>query len=380
MERPGHRPVSEEPSLGCASQQCKQQNLTTPTQNQGKDCPRRTCQRGWSNPRVLIPPAPMSAAPIPANEAQRLEALQRSGLLDGPPEERFDRLTRLARRLFDVPIALVSLVDANRQWFKSCLGLAVAETPRDVAFCAHAILQDGVLIIPNALDDPRFAENPLVTGAPEIRFYAGRPLKDADGFPLGTLCLIDQRPRDLDADDLGALEDLAQMAESELAGFQLSVTDELTGITNRRGFLGLADYGLSLCQRQNLPATLIFFDLDGLKTVNDSQGHAAGDALIRQFAELLVVAFRQSDLFARLGGDEFVALLVNATASDAQAAVEALELAARQESQDSEHPWELRFSSGIVAFDRLRHRGIADLLEEGDALMYEAKRAKRVER
>lgn len=319
----------------------------------------------------------MSAAPLPANEAQRLEALQRSGLLDGPPEERFDRLTRLARRLFNVPIALVSLVDANRQWLKSCLELDVVETPRDVAFCAHAILQDNVFIIPNDLEDQRFADNPLVTGEPYIRFYAGRPLKDVNGFPLGTLCLIDRRPRELDEDDLAVFEDLAQMAESELAGFQLSVSDELTGITNRRGFLGLAEYGLALCRRQNLSATLIFFDLDGLKTVNDTLGHAAGDELIRQFSGLLAQAFRSSDLFARLGGDEFVVLLANATTNDAHTNVATLELAAIQESQDEEHPWELRFSSGIVAFDPVRHHGIADLLKEGDELMYAAKRAKK---
>ena len=127
------------------------------------------------------------------------------------------------------------------------------------------------------------------------------------------------------------------MAESELAGFRLSITDEVTGITNRRGFLELADYGLSLCRRQNLPATLIFFDLDGLKAINDSLGHAAGDAVIRQFAGLLSGAFRQSDLFARLGGDEFVVFLANATTGDARRLVAALELAENQESQGTEH-------------------------------------------
>lgn len=318
----------------------------------------------------------MSAAALPADEPQRLQRLQRSGLLDGPSEERFDRLTRLARRLFDVPIALVSLVDANRQWFKSCQGLEVRETPRDLAFCAHAILQEEVFIIPDALEDPRFADNPLVTGEPCIRFYAGRPLKDAAGFTLGTLCLIDLRPRHLDADDLETLEDLARMAESELEGFQLSVTDELTGITNRRGFLQLADYGLALCQRQNLPATLVFFDLDGLKTVNDRFGHAAGDTLIRRFSQLLGSALRRSDLFARLGGDEFVAFLVHAGVGEARMAVDALEEAAARDHCEAAHPWQLRFSSGIVAFDPARHHAVADLLVEGDALMYQAKRAK----
>ncbi|QPN59677.1 sensor domain-containing diguanylate cyclase [Synechococcus sp. CBW1002] len=318
----------------------------------------------------------MTSAALPADEALRLEVLQRSALLDGPNEERFDRLTRLARRLFDVPIALVTLVDANRQWFKSCMGLNTTETPRDVAFCAHAILEDHIFLIPDARADQRFAHNPLVTGEPNICFYAGRPLKDLQGFALGTLCLIDQKPRELCDDDLATLEDLAQIAESELAGFQLSITDELTGITNRRGFLNLAAYGLTLCQRQKLPATLVFFDLDGLKAINDTRGHAAGDGLIRQFASLLAVAFRSSDLVARLGGDEFVALLVNVTVSDARRAVAALELAAIQEKQKPENTWDLQFSCGVVAFDPSRHGSISDLIEEGDALMYQAKRKK----
>ncbi|MEB3263916.1 MAG: sensor domain-containing diguanylate cyclase [Synechococcus sp.] len=312
----------------------------------------------------------------PPNEPERLAALQRTGLLDGPAEERFDRLTRLARRLFDVPIALVTLVDANRQWFKSCLGLEARETSRDVSFCGHAILGDGMFVIPDARCDPRFADNPLVTGEPYIRFYAGRPLQDAHGHRLGTLCLIDSRPRMLTCQDLKALEDLAQMAESELAGFQLSVTDELTRITNRRGFLRLANYGLRLCERENLPATLVFFDLDDLKAINDSLGHAAGDQLIRQFAVLLAVAFRQSDLFARLGGDEFVALLANAAAPEAQQAVAALEQAAAEASRGSDPPWQLRFSSGIVEFDPGRHHTINDLLQEADLSMYDVKKVK----
>jgi signal transduction histidine kinase/CheY-like chemotaxis protein len=158
----------------------------------------------------------MKTPPLPANEEQRLAALRALGILDTPPEERFDRITRLARRLFGVPIALISFVDAERQWFKSCQGLGVAETPRDISFCGHAILTDGPLVIPDALLDDRFADNPLVLEEPRIRFYVGQPLATADGSYVGVLCLKDHRPRSLGAEDLQLLRDLAGLVEDHL--------------------------------------------------------------------------------------------------------------------------------------------------------------------
>jgi signal transduction histidine kinase/DNA-binding response OmpR family regulator len=152
----------------------------------------------------------------PDNELERLRALHGLDVLDTPPEERFDRVTRLAARLFGVPIALVSLVDRHRQWFKSRQGLDVCETPRDVSFCGHAILGEGPLIVPNALDDDRFADNPLVSDGPRIRFYAGHPLCARDGSRVGTLCLIDRVPRDLTDADRRSLADLAGIVETEL--------------------------------------------------------------------------------------------------------------------------------------------------------------------
>ena len=159
----------------------------------------------------------MLSPPLPANEAPRLQALRVRGLLDSPPEERFDRLTRMACRLFDVPIALVSLIDAERQWFKSRQGLDVCETARDISFCGHAILASDLFVVPDAAADARFADNPLVQGAPHIRFYAGCPLRHQNGSKLGTLCIVDSRPRTLGADDLTDLRYLAEMAERELA-------------------------------------------------------------------------------------------------------------------------------------------------------------------
>ena len=158
----------------------------------------------------------MQEPQFPPNEQQRLCALQQLCILDTPPEERLDRITRIATHFFNVPIALITLVDAQRQWFKSCQGLDVSETPRSISFCGHAILGDTAMVVPDTLRDPRFADNPLVENEPHIRFYAGYPLSAADGSKLGTLCLIDRRPRKLRAADLEVLRDLAAWAEEEV--------------------------------------------------------------------------------------------------------------------------------------------------------------------
>ncbi len=158
----------------------------------------------------------MQAPAQPINEAERLQALRDLQLLDTPPEERFDRITRLAQQLFGVPIALVSLIDRDRQWFKSRQGLEATETPRDVSFCGHAILGNEVFQVPDAWADPRFADNPLVTGAPKVRFYAGAPLAIDPQYRIGTLCLIDHEQRELDATEMATLRDLAALAEEAL--------------------------------------------------------------------------------------------------------------------------------------------------------------------
>lgn len=157
----------------------------------------------------------MKAPAFPAEENERLKALLSLDVLYSPAEERFDRITRLTRRVFDVPIALVSLVSSDKQWFKSCQGLTATETPRDISFCGHAILQDDVFVVPNALKDPDFCDNPLVTDEPKIRFYAGKPLYFGD-YRLGTLCIIDKRPRQLKPQDYDSLKCLGGWVELEL--------------------------------------------------------------------------------------------------------------------------------------------------------------------
>ena len=317
-------------------------------------------------------------APVePGDETTRLKTLRALNILDTAPEERFDRLTRLAKRLLGVPIALVSLVDEHRQWFKSNDGLEVAETSRDVSFCGHTILGDDLLMVPDTTADQRFQDNPLVTGDPHIRFYAGYPLTAPNGSKLGTLCLIDRDPRNLCDEDLAVLKDLACMAEQELAAVQLATMDELTSLSNRRGFEALSRQVLSLSMRHEKPVSLLYFDLDFFKQINDEFGHSEGDIALVEFSRLLKTTFRESDVLGRLGGDEFVALAGNTTAAQLDRPLERLKSAIESYNIEARRGYDLKYSVGVIEFDSARHIDILDLLKEADAQMYENKKQRR---
>lgn len=318
----------------------------------------------------------MKRPDIPEDEPARLETLRSLSILDTPPEERFDRLTRMAKRLFGVPIALVSLVDENRQWFKSCFGLSVSETSRDISFCGHAILGNDPFIIPDTIMDARFADNPLVLNDPHIRFYAGCPLSASNGRKLGTLCIIDRQPRTFEKDDLEALKDLASMVERELAAVQLATLDELTAISNRRGFMMLAQHSLHLCVRQKLSASLVFMDLDKFKPINDTFGHAEGDRALIAFAEQLKTACRDSDIFARLGGDEFAMLFINTSIKHTEDVVSRLCQLVAIYNQEAKRGYDISFSYGVVEFNPEKHHTIDAMLADGDSQMYGRKKSK----
>lgn len=276
----------------------------------------------------------MLIPPLPANEEARLESLRRMALLDTPDEAAFDRVTRMAQRLFDVPIALISLVDANRQWFKSCVGLPGRETSREISFCGHAILQDDLFVVPDAAGDPRFFDNPLVSGEPRIRFYAGRVLRNAEGFAMGTLCLIDRVPREFPPDDREALRDLGAWAELAMVTRELgavqrqmlaeldaartaSLVDPMLNVWNRRAIDDMLQRELSLSIREGSPLCLLMIDFDHFKSVNDRFGHPVGDAVLREGARRIRSALRGYDVLGRFGGEEFIVLLPQTAFQDA---------------------------------------------------------------
>lgn len=312
---------------------------------------------------------------LPMHEADRLDTLQALKILDTAPEERFDRITRMARRMFGVPISLVSLVDRDRQWFKSAAGLDATETPRNISFCGHAILGDDLFYIPNALEDERFVDNPLVQGAPEIRFYAGSPLRAANGDKLGTLCLIDSEPRMLSEEDKLLMRDLAVMVEQELASMMMATMDELTGISNRRGFRMLANHAISLCSRSDLRATLIMFDLNHFKPINDQFGHAEGDRALSAFANTLKQGFRGSDIFARTGGDEFAAFLTGLEEGEVAEVLQRFRGLLENYNRQAARGYNIEFSAGVAYYSK--DESLDALLERADQAMYKVKGASR---
>jgi len=158
----------------------------------------------------------MKEAPIPKNELTRIASLYALDLLDTPPEERFDRLTSCATKIFHVPISTLTLIDVNREWFKSCQGLSKTEGDRAISFCGHALVENEILIIPDTLKDERFKDNPMVTGEPYIRFYAGVPIMSSDDQRIGVFCIKDTKPRDFSEDDIFILKGLAAWAELEI--------------------------------------------------------------------------------------------------------------------------------------------------------------------
>ena len=313
----------------------------------------------------------MREAPIPDNEAQRLAALRALEILDTAPEERFDRITRLAQRMFDVPISTVTLVDADRQWFKSQVGLDNTGGPRSESFCAHAILEPEVMVIPDALLDARFADNPLVLADPKIRFYAGAPIAASDGSQIGTLCVIDRRPREFTEADVQSLKDLAAAVQAEIIASSDANTDELTGLLNRRGFRSLGEALIRAADIRGGAVELLYIDLDDMKGINDSLGHEAGDRAVRETAALLTSVFRASDISARVGGDEFCVLMAHFNDARLGAPAERLQAAAAAADSARQEAYALSLSVGVATWER--GESLDSLMARADAEMYRVK-------
>lgn len=330
----------------------------------------------------------MSAAPLPGDELARLAVLRKYDVLDTPAEQAFDDAVKLASSICSTPIALVSLIDESRQWFKARVGMDVSETPRDQAFCAHAILSpDQLLVVPDATQDERFADNPLVTGNPDIRFYAGAPLVSASGHAMGTLCVIDREPRELSPMERDALATLARTVVTQLelrrVGNELSAANEqlrtlsfidpLTGLGNRRALDLRLREEMARATRHNAPLALLMFDIDHFKSYNDQFGHVLGDDALCCFAELLRMDIRQTDLVTRYGGEEFAVLLPETTEEGARMLAERY----RERVAGTNFPGQRVTTSVGVALWSPRFERPEDFVDAADQALYAAKRGGR---
>ena len=238
----------------------------------------------------------MTAAPLPANESQRLERLRNYGVLDTPAEEAFDRVVRLAAAILDVPIALISLIDDGRQWFKAKVGLDAPETPRDFAFCAHAILGNDVFVVADAALDPRFKTNPLVVGDPKIRFYAGAPLTTHDGLNLGTVCAIDRKPQTLTEEQKVLLRDLGAIVIDQME-LRAAGRKALAEVDERRRVDAFMTAFVSTVNHElRTPLTSIIGAIDLINS-------GAMGEVSPEVADLLTIADRNSAVLLRLIND-----------------------------------------------------------------------------
>jgi diguanylate cyclase (GGDEF)-like protein len=315
-------------------------------------------------------------------------------LLSTSREGDIDRITRTARKVLGTEIALVSLIDEDRQWFKSRCGLDVTETPRDVSFCGHAIHGDRTFVVPDAAADERFRDNPLVTGGPRIRFYAGQPLTNSEGFRVGTLCVISPSPREMSESEKRSLEDLGRLVEIILDNRELSETqralleeieaanrdrfiDPLSGLWNRRGFDDLFGREIDRAIRKQSSLAIAILDIDHFKRINDTYGHPTGDEAIKLAAEALVTVARSTDVVARYGGEEFALVAPDVVPAILPAFADKLLAAfraqAKLKTRDGIYPFTA--SMGItVAFPKKNSPGLAEaLLKAADQALYEAK-------
>ena len=280
----------------------------------------------------------IEASPYPQEE-KRLASLQALNLLDMPIEERFERITRMVCKFLDVPIAIFNLVDRDRQHYKSVRGINAIDAPKPAAFCTHALLEDHMLLVPDARKDERFFDNPFVTGDLNLSFYAGCPVHAPDGMPIGTLCAIDTKPRNMSDEQLALLHDLAAIIETEIkAGNSskvqeklkeqikearhMAMVDPLTRLWNRAGIEVLLQSETEDAARRNKPVTIVMSDIDHFKRINDNFGHPVGDIVLQDVSKRILESLRSGDDAGRVGGEEFLMVLPGCPQQKARETVE----------------------------------------------------------
>lgn len=314
---------------------------------------------------------------IPALEEKRLAALAAYDIVDTPPEEAFDRLTRMTTRIFGISMATITFVDGHRQWFKSRRGVESCETARGPAFCNITIAQDQPLIVPDTHLDERFKNNPFVIGSPHLRFYAGAQLRTAGGVVIGTLCAMDNKPHSFNAEQIEMLVDLAAVAMNELELRMLATRDDLTGALSRQAFREEGARAVALAKRHKHELSCTVFDLDHFKKINDEYGHDVGDMVLEACISACRQESRESDIIGRIGGEEFAILMPHTSREAAMVVAEKLRQAIARIFVQSP-AGQVRFSAsfGVAALDN-GAQDIDDLLKRADIALYDAKGAGR---
>ena len=304
------------------------------------------------------------------DEAGRLLALHRYCALDSVNEPNFDSITSLVKDLLGVPICAVSLIDSDEQRFKSIQGSDLTHTPREVAFCDHTIRSSDPLVVPDAEQDERFADNPLVTGDPHVRAYAGAPLTTPDGYNVGALCAIHRRRHDFTPGDVELLQRFAKVVVDQMELKTLAHQDFLTGALSRRAFTDAAVRALNQLRPMNRSATVAVLDVDHFKQINDAHGHPVGDKVLQAIGRCISRDLRSSDLFGRLGGEEFGILFYATTRNEAWHCAERIRQAV--EAIDLPDVPRATVSIGLAHVDT--DRSLDQALAEADANLYLAKR------
>ena len=310
------------------------------------------------------------------DEFGRMSALHRYEILDSQREAPFDRITGLVRAVLNVPISTLSLIDADRQWYKSCFGMESADLPRELSFCTHTIQSRAALCIPDTLEDSRFAQYPSVTGEPFIRSYLGVPLATPDGYNLGALCALDVQPRHFSDGQIDVLKSFAALAENEMELRRIAQTDSLTGTATRRRFLLELEKVIASFTRRGQPAALLTLDIDHFKRVNDTYGHPVGDTVLRTVSDRLEAALRKEDLLGRLGGEEFGILLAGTDLRQAVQTAERLRCVLADSPILLNEPLGITASFGVCATDN-ECLSPELWLARADQALYDAKRTGR---
>lgn len=336
----------------------------------------------------------MLERPFVHTETLRLADIHAAAIFYTPLDARFDRITRLAQKALAVPVAAIALNHQGKLWFKSVQGWNVHELDLEATFCARTIAGGTPLIVADTQLDPAFAPHPLVTAAPQFRFYAGFPIRDRGGIVVGTFAVYDRVPRQLTAVETQALRDLADIAQREFLTAELcdaqaqivakldiarrsAMIDALTRVWNRRAAEELLGFALEQAESEDYGIAVVMLDVDRFKVINDGAGHQVGDQVLRKVASLLVANVREGDAVCRYGGDEFLLILQRASRESAEQIVD------RIRQRVGEFPMKTRtgsltvsVSAGLALRPSGRIIGGDALIEMADQALYRNKQAR----